>query len=187
MSGNCSCSLDMGLYLPILGSGRSGRSCLLPSLGEKHVSLVIPSHVPRLSETPPWWVLFLSWIQTCVLSRNMQQVACAVATLWGRLLVSLPLQHTAEEEVGWAPWPQDLPGKEHTGRNVRGEEAQGCVGGGQRGWQVNGGEQERRPKYFSTIFRDLFLSAGETFIQRLRADGGEEFHNPYFPQVFPYT
>lgn len=119
----------------------------------------------------------------------MQQVACAVATLWGRLLVSLPLQHRAEEEVGWAPWPQDPPGKEHTGRNVRGEEAQGCAGGGQRGWLLAGqwwGTGEKA-KCFSTVFRDLFLSAGETSIQRLRVDGGEEFHNPYFPQVFPYT
>lgn len=45
MSGSCSCGLDIGLYLPILG-------CLVPSLGETCVGVVIPSHVAVLSETP---------------------------------------------------------------------------------------------------------------------------------------
>lgn len=68
---------------------------------------------------------------------------------------------------------------------MRGEEAQGCAGGGQRRWLLAGhwwgtGEKAKR---FSTIFWDPFLSAGETFIQRLHVDGGKELHKPYLPQV----
>lgn len=40
-----------------------------------------------------------------------------------------------------------------------------------------------KAKRFSTIFWDPFLSAGETFIQRLHVDGGGERHNPDLPQV----
>lgn len=36
-----------------------------------------------------------------------------------------------------APWPLDLAGREHTGRNVREAAAQGCVGGGEWGLLVS--------------------------------------------------
>lgn len=60
--------------------------------------------------------------------RNIHQMARAIATFQGRILVSLTLQHGDmiwSPGGGGAPRPQDLAGREHIDRNVKEEEAQG--------------------------------------------------------------
>lgn len=102
------------------------------------------SRVVLLSESPPK----LYFIKH---QRNMYQMAWARVAFQGRILLSLSLWYGAQEEVG-APWPLDLAGREDTGRNVREEAAQGCVGDGEWGllvshWWKTG----EKAKCFSTI------------------------------------